>query len=161
MSEEVAPHTHFQYADAHHQAETALSGMWLFLASEALFFGGLIVVWMFCRHWQPAGLNAGARETVLWIGTLNLFLLITSSFVYSSGLAFIEAGNARRLIQCCVATMASACCSCCSSFTSGTSTLSRICFPAGPFKIGGCRRRRCANVLVVLLRRNCITCRCI
>jgi cytochrome c oxidase subunit III len=37
MSEEVAPHTHFQYADARHQAETALSGMWLFLASEVLF----------------------------------------------------------------------------------------------------------------------------
>jgi hypothetical protein len=75
MSEEVAPHTHFQFADAPHQAETAVSGMWLFLASEVLFFGGLIVTWMFCRHWQPSGFDAGARETVLWIGTLNLFLL--------------------------------------------------------------------------------------
>jgi cytochrome c oxidase subunit 3 len=105
MSEEVAPHTHFQYADAGHQAETAVAGMWLFLASEILFFGGLIAAWMFCRHWQPAGFDAGARETVLWIGSLNLVLLITSSFVYSSGLAFIEAGNAGRLIQCCVVTM--------------------------------------------------------
>ena len=91
MSEEVAPHTHFQYADAGHQAETAVSGMWLFLASEVLFFGGLIVAWMFCRHWQPSGFDAGARETVLWIGTLNLVLLITSSFVYSTGLACMEA----------------------------------------------------------------------
>jgi hypothetical protein len=40
------------------------------------------------------------------LGTINLFLLITSSFVYTSGLAFMEAGNAKRLIQCCVATMA-------------------------------------------------------
>jgi hypothetical protein len=43
MSEEVAPHTHFQYFDARHQAETALSAMWLFLASEVLFFVGVIV----------------------------------------------------------------------------------------------------------------------
>ena len=75
------------------KADTALAGMWLFLASEVLFFGGLIVAWMFCRHWQPSGFNAGARETVLWIGTVNLFLLITSSFVYSTGLAFMEADN--------------------------------------------------------------------
>lgn len=106
MSEEIAPHTRFQYADTEHQATTALSGIWLFLASEILFFGGLITAWMFCRHWQPAGFDAGARETVLWIGTLNLVLLITSSFVYSSGLAFTEAGNMRCLVQCCVVTMA-------------------------------------------------------
>ena len=105
MSEEVAPHTHFQYYDAEHQADSALAGMWLFLASEILFFGGLILAWMFCRHWQLAGFDAGARETVLWIGSLNLVLLVTSSFVYSSGLVFIEAGNARRLTQCCVVTM--------------------------------------------------------
>src|SRR5690349_13956888 len=105
MSEEVAPHTHFQYADADHQSETALSGMWLFLASEVLFFGGLLIAWMFGRHWQLSGFDAGARETVLWIGSLNLFLLVTSSFVYSTGLAFIELRNSRRLFQCCLATM--------------------------------------------------------
>ncbi|MBV9248002.1 MAG: cytochrome c oxidase subunit 3 [Acetobacteraceae bacterium] len=101
MSEEVAPHVHFQYANADHQAETAIAGMWLFLATEVLFFGGLILVWLFSRHWQQAGFDAGGRETILWIGTLNLVLLITSSFTYSSGLAFIEGGDVRRLIQCC------------------------------------------------------------
>jgi cytochrome c oxidase subunit 3 len=105
MSEEIAPHVHFQYADADHQARTAIAGMWLFLASEVLFFGGLLVAWMFCRHWQTAGFNEGAKETVLWIGTTNLILLVTSSFIYSSGLVFIEAGNARRLFQCCLGTM--------------------------------------------------------
>ena len=46
-----------------HQAETAIAGMWLFLATEVLFFGGLILAWLFCRHWQQAGFDAGARET--------------------------------------------------------------------------------------------------
>ncbi len=137
MSEEIAPHVHFQYADATHQSDTAVSGMWLFLASEILFFGGLIVAWMFCRHWQMSGFDAGARETVLWIGTLNLALLITSSFVYSSGLAFVEAGNIRRLIQCCLVTMVIGTLFLLLKFYEWHIDLSENLFPAGSFKITG------------------------
>jgi cytochrome c oxidase subunit III len=137
MSEEVAPHTHFQYADAGHQADSALCGMWLFLASEILFFGGLILVWMFCRHWQQAGFDAGARETVLWIGTVNLVLLITSSFVYSTGLAFVEAGDTRRLVQCCVVTMGIGTLFLLLKLYEWHVDLSENLFPAGAFKITG------------------------
>ena len=98
MSDEIAPHQHFQYASADHQSETAIAGMWLFLATEVLFFGGLVLAWMFCRHWQEEGFDAGGRETVLTIGTINLVLLLTSSFVYSSGLVFIEMDQPRRLL---------------------------------------------------------------
>ena len=55
--------------------------------------------------WGPAALSIVARQGGVGMSS-NLFLLITSSFVYSSGLVFMEAGNPRRLIQCCVATMA-------------------------------------------------------
>jgi cytochrome c oxidase subunit III len=137
MSEEVAPHTHFQYADATHQADTAVSGMWLFLASEVLFFGGLIIAWLFCRHWQLSGFDAGARETVLWIGTLNLVLLITSSLVYSTGLAFTEAGNIHRLVQCCIVTMAIGTLFLALKFYEWHIDLSENLFPAGSFKITG------------------------
>ena len=105
MSDEVAPHQHFQYASAGHQSDTAIAGMWLFLATEVLFFGGLVLAWMFCRHWQPAGFDAGGRETVIAIGTINLALLLTSSFVYYSGLIFIEMDQPRRLVQCCILTV--------------------------------------------------------
>ncbi|HEX4177530.1 MAG TPA: hypothetical protein VHY57_03800, partial [Rhizomicrobium sp.] len=90
MTEEIAPHVHFQYADARHQADTAIAGMWLFLATEVLLFGGLLLAWLVCRHWHQSGFDSGGRATVLWIGTTNLALLITSSFVYSLGLGFIE-----------------------------------------------------------------------
>jgi cytochrome c oxidase subunit 3 len=104
MSDEIAPHLHFQYASADHQSDTAIAGMWLFLATEVLFFGGLILAWMFCRHWQQAGFDAGGRESVFAIGTVNLVLLLTSSCVYSSGLVFIELDQPRRLVQCCIVT---------------------------------------------------------
>jgi cytochrome c oxidase subunit III len=104
MSDETVPQPHFQYASIKHQSEAAIAGMWLFLATEILFFGGLILAWMFCRHWQQAGFDAGSRETVLSIGTVNLVLLLTSSLVYTSGLIFIELDQPKRLIQCCFLT---------------------------------------------------------
>jgi len=137
MSEEVGPHTHFQYADADHQAGTAVVGMWLFLASEVMFFGGLIVAWMFCRHWHQPAFDAGAKETVLWIGTLNLFLLITSSFAYSSGLAFAEEGDARRLLRCCLMTMALGSLFLILKGVEWHIDLAEHLFPAGPFKVQG------------------------
>jgi cytochrome c oxidase subunit 3 len=94
-----------QYSSPSHQAETAIAGMWLFLATEVLFFGGLILCWIYSRHWNQAGFDAGARETKLWMGTLNTGILVTSSFIYTAGVAFIRAGNARRLIQCCSVTL--------------------------------------------------------
>jgi len=98
------PHE-FQYADASHQANTAIAGMWLFLATEVLLFGGLILCWIYSRHWNPVGFDAGARQTALWIGTLNTALLITSSFLYALGVAFMRVGNARALIHCLVLTL--------------------------------------------------------
>jgi cytochrome c oxidase subunit 3 len=102
MSETGAALSHtFQYGSARHQSRTAISGMWLFLASEVLFFGVLFLSWIFCRHWNQAGFDAGARQTELTFGTLNTVILITSSAVYSAGVASMAAGNTRRLIQCC------------------------------------------------------------
>ena len=105
MSDTTASHD-FQYASPRHQAQTAVAGMWLFLATEVLFFGGLILSWIYSRHWNQAGFDAGARETDLGIGTVNTAILVTSSFVYAVGLAFVRAGNTKRLIQCCGLTLA-------------------------------------------------------
>lgn len=98
---DAALHHEFQYASAEHQADTAIAGMWLFLATEVLFFGVLFLGWIYSRHWNQAGFDAGAQRTQLAIGTINTALLVTSSLAYSAGVAFIEAGNVRRLIQCC------------------------------------------------------------
>ena len=95
----------FQYESAPYQSQTVVAGMWLFLATEILFFGGVILTWIYSRHWNPLGFDAGARETNLAIGTLNTFVIVTSSFVYALGLLLIREGNTRRFIQCCVVTL--------------------------------------------------------
>jgi cytochrome c oxidase subunit 3 len=96
----------FQYPSAQHQAQTAVAGMWLFLATEVLLFGGLILCFIFARHFNAPGFDAGARETELWIGTLNTALLVTSSASYAAALACIRVGNRRGLIACLGVTLA-------------------------------------------------------
>jgi cytochrome c oxidase subunit III len=137
MSDEVAPHVHFQYSDARHQTETSIIGMWLFLGTEVLFFGGLILVWIFCRHWQQAGFDAGSRETVLWIGTVNLALLLTSSLVYALGQATIDAGRPRQLSWFALATAAIGVAFLALKVLEWSIDLDEHLFPAGPFKLHG------------------------
>jgi len=137
MSEDIAPHVHFQYADARHQADTAIAGMWLFLATEALFFGGLILAWLSCRHWQQAGFDAGGRETLIAFGTTNLALLITSSFTYSVGLEWIRLGQPKRLMQCCWITAAIGIMFLTLKVVEWCIDISDHLFPSGAFKITG------------------------
>lgn len=99
MAASSFPHE-FQYASASHQAQTAIAGMWLFLATEVLLFGGLILSWIYSRHFNTVGFDAGGGETSLFIGTLNTILLITSSFAYALGAAFLRIGNVRGLVRC-------------------------------------------------------------
>ena len=89
----------FQYHDAAYQADTALSGMWLFLASEVLFFGGLFLTWCVYRHQHPAGFAAATRDTQFAIGTINTVVLVTSSFSYACAVAYARHGDNRRILQ--------------------------------------------------------------
>lgn len=97
-------HLHFQFQDLEHQSDTALDGMWLFLAQEAIFFGGLFFAWMLNRHFHPLGFHRAAQQTDLLFGSVNTMLLITSSAAYALGLRFIQADDAKRLFQCCLLT---------------------------------------------------------
>ena len=69
-------------------------GMWLFLASEVMFFGGLIGTFLHYKATLPSP-EAAFLDTVL-VG-LNTFVLITSSLMVVLGLDAIQRGNRRGL----------------------------------------------------------------
>src|ERR1700753_4104852 len=106
MSEFVTPsaHAEVQYEDAGHQSRTAIAGMWLFLATEVLFFGALFYLWLLLRRWHPDGFAKAAGDTDLLIGSVNTVLLVTTSFIYAWGLDAAKAGRNRALFWSCVAT---------------------------------------------------------
>ncbi len=68
-----------QFEDARQQSEAATLGMWTFLATEVLFFGGLFLAYVVYRHFYYAGFVAASHCTDLLFGTLNTALLLTSS----------------------------------------------------------------------------------
>jgi cytochrome c oxidase subunit 3 len=71
----------FQFADLQQQHEVAQLGMWAFLATEVLFFGGLILAYAVYRFGYPADFSAAARHTLIAVGTINTAVLLTSSFL--------------------------------------------------------------------------------
>lgn len=64
---------------AERQRVATLFGMWSFLATETLFFGGIFLFYAVSRWNQPAGFLAGAREADAWFGSANTVILLTSS----------------------------------------------------------------------------------
>ena len=68
-----------QFGSLDEQKEAATLGMWIFLVTEVLFFGGLFATYMVYRMWYPAAFTAASGDLVVWAGTTNTAVLITSS----------------------------------------------------------------------------------
>jgi cytochrome c oxidase subunit 3 len=75
------PQPAFQYAELRQQHDAAELGMWTFIATEVLFFGGLLFAYCVYRTGDPAGFAAAGRHTKIVIGTINTAILLSSSFL--------------------------------------------------------------------------------
>ena len=108
---------HHQHAPAlaHHfdsleqQREAATLGMWTFLVTEILFFGGLFAVYLVYRTWYPDAFAAASHELVIWAGTTNTAVLITSSLTMALAVHAAQTGNRRLLLALLLATIALGC----------------------------------------------------
>jgi cytochrome c oxidase subunit III len=79
MPPSVAIQPEIQFADLEQQGDTAQLGMWVFLVNETLFFGALIFIYFLYRTFYPHEFAVAGRDAILWCGSLNLALLVTSS----------------------------------------------------------------------------------
>ena len=77
-------------------------GMWVFLATEVLFFGGMFVAYTLYRHAYPEIFRQGARSMEFWAGTVNTAVLLLSSFFLAVGDRAVLSGR-RRLLGFCLA----------------------------------------------------------
>jgi cytochrome c oxidase subunit III len=68
-----------QKVDIHRDDLSSKLGMWLFLFTEMLLFGGLFVVYTIYRFRNPIAFHLAARELSVFIGTVNTIILLTSS----------------------------------------------------------------------------------
>jgi cytochrome c oxidase subunit III len=78
MSHAVS-HVAHHFDDAEQQYTATELGMWLFLATEVLFFGGLFCLYTVYRIWYHAAFIAGSHHLDVVLGSVNTAVLLTSS----------------------------------------------------------------------------------
>jgi cytochrome c oxidase subunit 3 len=69
-----------QFQTLEQQKESATLGMWVFLITEILFFGGLFLAYTINRHAFPTAFGVGGNMLDLNLGFFNTIVLIASSF---------------------------------------------------------------------------------
>ena len=100
----VARMNNHHNAVAHHfetrtqQREANTLGMWLFLATEVLFFGALFAVYMVYRTTYPDTWLAASEHLDVVRGTINTIFLLTSSLTMALAVHAAEAQDRRRMV---------------------------------------------------------------
>jgi len=117
MSPDAAGHASAHGGAAHHpalahhfdnlaqQSEAATLGMWVFLVTEVLFFGGLFATYAVYRHAYPAAFAAASHELDITLGSINTVVLITSSLTMALGVHAAQTGERKLLMAFLAATM--------------------------------------------------------
>lgn len=99
---------------AHHwdtptqQFEAGKLGMWLFLATEVLLFGGLFVGYSVWRGNHPELFKFGSEFLDTTMGAVNTVVLIASSFTMAYAVTAAQRGNQKGLILGLILTLAGA-----------------------------------------------------
>jgi cytochrome c oxidase subunit 3 len=89
-----AAHVAHHFDDAEQQYVAAELGMWLFLATEVLFFGGVFAAYAVYRYWYPQAFVAGSHHLDVVLGAVNTAILLASSLTMA--LAVHAAQTSRR-----------------------------------------------------------------
>ena len=68
-------------------------GMWFFLFTEILFFGGMFVLYAIYRYRYAPDFHVGATHEDLLLGTVNTAVLLTSSLVMALSISAVRRGR--------------------------------------------------------------------
>lgn len=80
-------------AHVHRDDEAQKLGMWFFLFTELLLFGGLFLVYSIYRFKNPEAFAHGAKELNVVLGTINTIVLLTSSLTVALSITAIQRGQ--------------------------------------------------------------------
>src|SRR5207248_4922894 len=101
MAEGLAttPHTTAHPALQHHfenmeqQREAGTLGMWVFLVTEIMFFGGMFLAYTLYRYKYPAAFAVASNHLNIWLGGINTVVLIFSSFTMAMAVFYTQVGK--------------------------------------------------------------------
>ncbi len=92
----TAVHVRHHFTDAEQQRESAKLGMWLFLVTEVLLFGGLFVAYGVFRAWYPEMFYNAHKQLDVVLGTVNTIVLITSSVTMALAIRFMQVDKKKQ-----------------------------------------------------------------
>jgi cytochrome c oxidase subunit III len=104
-----APGMQVHFANMEQQREASTLGMWVFLITEIMFFGGMFAAYMIYRHAYPSAWAAGSEHMDFWWGTINTVVLICSSLTMALAVRASQTGQRRTLVSLLIVTMLLGC----------------------------------------------------
>lgn len=81
------------FADLEHQKSSATFGMWLFLVTEIMFFGGMFAAYLVYRLSYYNAFVAGSQTMEITLGAVNTGVLICSSLTMVMSVHYAKEGN--------------------------------------------------------------------
>ncbi len=95
---EHPPYLRHHFETVEQQREAVSFGMWLFLLTEIMFFGGLFMAYLLYRNWYYEAFVSASNTLGIGLGTTNTAILILSSFTMAMGVYSAEMRNRRGLM---------------------------------------------------------------
>ena len=84
---------------AHRDDQGAKLGMWLFLVTEIVLFGGLFIAYSYMRYRYPAEFHHAGSELNVRLGVINTIVLLTSSLTVALSIVAIQRAEIRTTIS--------------------------------------------------------------
>ena len=104
-SHDHPPYLKHHFETVEQQRETASFGMWVFLLTEIMFFGGLFCAYLIFRNWYHPAFVIASNTLDVTLGTTNTAVLICSSFTMAMGVYSAEMRRKKALVGYLVATL--------------------------------------------------------
>lgn len=116
----------------HQDFEGARLGMWLFLFTEILLFGGLFLLYSAYRASYPRDFHNGGQHLNAVAGVANTVVLLTSSLTVALAVASLRRGDRRLSRLCLGATVALGCLFLVSKYFEWSAEIGRGIYPNSP-----------------------------
>lgn len=97
MSSHANSYVAHQFDSMEQQKSSATLGMWLFLATEIMFFGGFFMAYIVYRLLYPAGFQAASEQLDVWLATVNTVFLLSSSFFVALAVHAGQLGHSKKI----------------------------------------------------------------
>ena len=96
--EATHPALQHHFENMEQQREAGTLGMWVFLVTEIMFFGGMFLAYTLYRYKYPEAFAAASNHLDIKLGATNTVVLIVSSFTMAMAVFSTQVGKRRNSI---------------------------------------------------------------